>query len=407
MVRKLLIDWYWFGRNSFWVNFDQAVRSVAELLIIVILARLLSQEVFGQYQLLLSIFMIASLATLSGFNGALLRGLARGYDGTLAVIMNESWRWALSGIVILALTGVIWMASGNTTLGMGLLLAAPVLPFFHAYRRWQVILHAKEEFRKRAIYGLVSSLFLLVSVLIIASFLPEQLAIIFLSYIGVTAIWNVMLYRRALLLLRNNKVEKGWRASGYKLVLSEIFGTFYAHLDKLVLVFWLGVEKLAVYAVAILIGEGLKLVIGNLVGVYLPRIHRSDTKQFLKSLWSRIVPMCFLLLGIMFVTWLLVPFGLEVIFDDRYREASRIARWYLLILPGHFLATVFGYLLIKEHREWSLASAFVGSGVVNVLLYMVLIPVIGIMGAVIGSVAYYVVLAGIMAGQLWRLRESI
>jgi len=40
--------------------------------------------------------------------------------------------------------------------------------------------------------------------------------------------------------------------------------------------------------------------------------------------------------------------------------------------------------------------------VANLLLYVVLIPVIGIMGAVIASVAYYVVLAGLYWWVLGR-----
>jgi O-antigen/teichoic acid export membrane protein len=372
----------------------------------VVLARLVSRELFGQYQLLLSVFMVMSITSLSGFNGSLMRALARSYDGTLKAVTVLSWRWSLLGVVILLVVGWYWQSAISVGVGRALMVSAVVMSLFHVTRRWQVVLHAKEEFRRRALYNVAASLLMLSTVSAVAVVARDNIMMIFLAYIVVLAVLHSFFFDRASRLLENNRVEKGWKSSGYKLLMSEVFTVAYAHLDKLVLALWLGVEGLAVYAVAIVFGEATKYFFANFVAVFLPTIHRAGAIALWSWLRDKWVSLLLIMVGVVLVLWVVVPAVLVGVFSDKYIDSVPYAQVYLLIVPGHLLASLFGYGLIREKKEWEYMTAMVLAGIVNVGLYVVLIPIIGIYGAVVGSIAYYAVMAAALWYVAWRFVQS-
>ena len=400
------IDKRFIKNNIFWINLDQGVRALADIAIIVVLARLVSKELFGQYQLLLSIFMVMSVTSLSGFNGSLMRALARSYDGTLKVVVALSWKWSFFGALILFLIGWYWQLTGSVNMGRTLMVSAIVMPIFHVTRKWQVVLHAKEQFKRRAIYNVIASLLMLMVVSVVTVAVRENIMVIFLTYVVVLGLLHSFFFDRSAKLLKNKKVEHGWKSSGYKLLLSEVFTVAYAHLDKLVLALWLGVEGLAVYAVAIMFGEAIKYFFANLLAIFLPTIHRSGAVVvwgWLKNNWIKLL---FVLTAVLIVAWVAVPLVLVGIFSDKYIESVPYAQVYLLIVPGHLVASLFGYGLIREKKEWEFTGAMVLAGLVNVGSYILLIPILGIYGAVIGSVVYYLVMAAALWYVVWRFVQS-
>jgi len=71
---------------------------------------------------------------------------------------------------------------------------------------------------------------------------------------------------------------------------------------------------------------------------------------------------------------------------------SIVARWqlYLVVVPFSVLSVLFGEILIKQHAEGKYMVTNILSGLVNIVLYVTLIPLFGVLGAVVASLSYYI-----------------
>lgn len=394
-------------KSSFWLNLEKGWRMVSELGILVLLTRLTDLKVVGQYELLTSVYSLMAILAITGFNSSLLRALATGYDGTLREIMRLSWRWSGVGTAVLIVAGWWCWQFGNREIGWGLLMTAPVFPWYTVLRRWDVILQAKERFAERSAYYAISSMGLLAAVGAAIWWYRDSIVIPFTVLVVVQTIFNIIFFNRAKRLVVGREIEPGWMKSGYKLFVSELFNVMYSKLDRLVLAGWLGLEALAIYGIATKIGEGLKLVLGGVVSAYVPRLYRNGTAAlvswFRSKGWQLAAAIVIGLAGL----WVITPGLIVLLFGNAYHESRAYAQWYLLVVPFHLLASIWGYLLIKERRELLFVAAGVIAGAVNVSAYVILIPLWGISGAVAGSIAYYAVMAGLyIISVKWMMKMN-
>jgi O-antigen/teichoic acid export membrane protein len=401
------VDTNFLIKSSFWLNLEKAARMLSELGIIVMLTRLTDLKVVGQYELLLSIYSLVAVLAITGFNSSLLRALSTGYDGTLREVLRLSWRWSAVGAGVLVLGGW-WSYEIYPTIGLSLIVAAPIFPWYTVLRRWDVVLQAKERFAERSAYYAVSSTGLLISVGAAIWWSRDNVAVPFIVLVAVQAMFNIIFFRRVNRLLVNDLVEEHWMRSGYKLFLSEIFNVLYSRLDRLVLVGWLGLEALAIYAIATKIGEGVKLVLGGVVSAYVPRLYKNGTLVVVQWYWAQGWKIVTLVVGGLLVGWLVTPVIIVSLFGEQYRQSVVYAQWYLLVIPFHLLASIWSYLLIKDRREGLFVGIGVIAGAANIVAYIMLIPKWGISGAVAGSIVYYVVLGCLYFGSVnWILRKDL
>lgn len=400
------IDANFLIKSSFWLNLEKAARMMSELGIIVVLTRLTDLRVVGQYELLLSIYSLVAVLAITGFNSSLLRALSTGYDGTLREVMRLSWRWSGVGAIALVIGGW-WLYKASPEMGLCLMAAAPIFPWYTVLRRWDVVLQAKERFAERAIYYAISSVGLLVSVGAAIWWSRDNIVVPFIVLVAVQAMFNKIFFKRVSRLLVNDLVEEHWMKSGYKLFLSEIFNVLYSRLDRLVLVGWLGLEALAIYVIATKIGEGVKLVLGGVVSAYVPRLYKNGTLAVIQWYRAQGWKMVILMAGGLAAAWLATPIIIVSLFGEQYRASVVYAQWYLLVIPFHLLASIWSYMLIKDRREVMFVGIGIIAGVANVIAYLGLIPRWGISGAVAGSIIYYVVLGGLYFGSVnWLSRKS-
>jgi len=269
-----------------------------------------------------------------------------------------------------------------------------LFPFYNVYKRWDIVLQAKEKYRERALYYVLMAGCLLVAISLVVWQGKVNVMRIFLVYMVVYTWFSWFFYMRSSRYVANGRVESGWKMSGYKLYVADLFNVSYAHADKLVLAAVLGTESVAIYSVASKVGEAVKLVMGNIVSIYIPRMYKAGSEAVLSMMkkmgWRIVGVMAIILLGL----WVSAPWLVELLFSDKYASSVVYLRWYNFVIPWHFAATIWGQLLIREKQEMTFTGATIVAGVVNLILYFSLIPLIGIMGAVIASVLYYVVLSG-------------
>jgi O-antigen/teichoic acid export membrane protein len=387
--RKIRLDMSWLIGNSMWLVAGRVSRMAAGVGITVLFARLVVADIFGQYQLLISIVTIVSISTLPGFNGSLFRAIARGYDGTVKAVINLSIVFGMIGVVVLIAAASYMFVVGQTTIAIGLLASSVLFPFVHIFNRWGNIYNAKELFRLGALYSIFMALVLFVGMAIAIILFRDSAVLIFISFLVINGVLNLAIYLRSLRYLSNDRVEQGWKASGHKLMLSHAFGILYTHADKLVIGYVLGVRAVAVYVIAISLGDAVKAVLVNGIVVYKSKIFRLDDSSIRHVLHHYVLLMVILAFIIVGALWLLIPILVPLIFSDAYVDSIPYAKAYLLIIPFSLMGTALGVILIKMKKEYSYFLSSVVSGVVNLVLYLVLIPRMGIMGAVVASIIFH------------------
>lgn len=389
--RKLGLNLSWLLKNSGWVIFGRNFRMLTAMIITILLARLVSRELFGQHQILLSIFLLASIFALPGFNGSLFRALARARDGTLKEVIKISLKWSVLGVISLLGAGIYFLNAGEGAIGISLVASSLFFPLFHVFNRWEVVFNAKEQFKTGAKYSVLLSLALLLVMTASIYFFRDNLFLIFMAFVLTSSVVGLLCYKKSLKYLQNKRIEKGWRRSGYMLALAHGFGLLYAHADKLILGYFLGVNAVAVYVIAVTFGDTLKSLLQNMVVVYKPMLFRFGDVEVLRLLRRQIIVVGAALVLSVFVLWWAVPVLITLVFSSAYAESIVYSQVYLMTLPFSVMGIVLGEVLIKMKRELHYFYSNLAAGVINISLYVLLIPLMGVMGAIAASILFYFV----------------
>lgn len=128
--RKFGLDLPYFVKNGFWVILRQGVGAITGLALSVAFARLATQEVFGQYQFILSILSIVSILSIPGLNTSIIRSAARGCDGDYKEVVRVSFIWSLLGVPALLIIGGYYYIYQSHPLGIALMISSIFFRFF-------------------------------------------------------------------------------------------------------------------------------------------------------------------------------------------------------------------------------------------------------------------------------------
>ncbi len=408
-LKERLSSWLGFdisflAKNSFWMTSASVTSIVSKLIFSVVFARIASKELFGNYNLILSIFSLATIISMPSFNVAITRALSKGYDGTYKKAVRTMLSFGFLGIPAVFLLGLYYYYKIKL-IGITLMASALLFPLYSPFQAWTTLLQAKEKFKSYAIYSLIYNIVLHGLVILVMLLTKLNISFIFLSYISLTVALNLIFYMITKKELKNNKLEKGWKKTGYKLVYSVVFNRAYSYLDKITLMFFLNAEMLAVYSIATVIAENLKAMMNNIIRVYVPKLFRASLADLLKSPKKRLAYF-FIFSGIgCVILAALVPWIIKILYSDKYTASIIYAQLYIMIIPFYVLSVVSGQILIKEKKENIYVSSLVSAGAINILLYLVLIPLFGIIGAVLSSIMFYAIQSFIRAYYVLRLKE--
>jgi O-antigen/teichoic acid export membrane protein len=214
---------------------------------------------------------------------------------------------------------------------------------------------------------------------------------VFVTYIGTQLIPNAIYAVKTLAQVENTSLEKGWRQSSLRLSLVNILYTLYDHIDKVTLAFFFTSSELAVYSVAVAVGNVIRRATDSVLRIYYPSIFQSENENIWRDI-RRAFPLAIVVVGgLLFITAVSLPVIIELLYTEKYAESIFYAQLYLVVIPLYIAVSILSTVLIKNEIE-NLYTAAVGfSSVVNVMLYILLIPSYGIIGGILGSIGYFAV----------------
>ena len=265
-----------------------------------------------------------------------------------------------------------------------------ILPVHISTNNWIALLEGKKRFDIFAKYSIIQSIISTSTIILAIFFGPTNLIIIFLVFLASGAATNVFFFFKCKQYIENQEEEEGWRTSGYKLTFNDFVTLNYDNLDKILIGIFLGPVELAVYAIAVSIVSALKNSLIQIIKVISPSIFMME-KEKLKSVFKKTFPFM-ILLNIIFlvVIILILPFITTFLYSQKYADSIFFAQVYSITIPLAFILAVLNASLISLKGENVLLISRLMGLVIILILYAVLIPIFGIMGAITASIIYYV-----------------
>jgi O-antigen/teichoic acid export membrane protein len=356
------------------------ISTAASFLLAIAFARLLPKEIYGQYRYVLSVVGLIAIASLQGINNAIIRGVAKGFEGVLKKGFKTKLKWSLLGSLASIGVAIYFWVQGNIELTISFLIVAVFLPLFKSGEVYQSYLDGKKLFGKRVTYTTIIRV-LSAAALILALFLTKNLIILILVYFLSYSILRLFFFSWIIRKMKPNKTDDPPTISyGKHLSFMGIIGLIAMQLDKVLLFHLVGPVQLAVYSFATLPIEYLKGPLQHIQELALPKLSIRSKTEIKKSLPKKLLKASFLI-GIMIIIYIVIAPYIYKIFFPQYVDSvfySRLFSLTLLFFPMAMIRTSFqAQMMIKELYRINIISPLI-----QIILLLILTPLYGVLGAV-------------------------
>lgn len=374
-------DMVYLAHGGFWLVLGQVVQMASGLAVSVVFANLVSKEVYGTYQFIMSMAAIMSGLTLTGMNTALTRAVARGSEGALRYAFRTEIAWS-SGVVFAgAALGIYYFTQGNITLALSFIIVGALSPFLGAFGLTQSYFFGKKLFKENVLLGIGRRL-VPIACIITTLFLTQNLLVIVFVYFASNTLSAGLLYylvvKRYNLPCTENKEMVNY--SKHLSFLKTFTDVFVSQADDVLIFHFLGAAPVATYVLAQLPVTNIEVLFKLLLSLALPK-HSVSTLAELKRTLPRKVNI--LLAGtvvIVIAYILLVPFLFKIFFPQ-YLESiifSQVLALTLLSKPR----SLYGQVFTAQKMKRELYILNLSPGILRLILLVILLPLYGIWGAI-------------------------
>lgn len=371
-------DMVYLAKSGFWLQASSIFVSFASFFLYVIFGHILTKEVYGTYQYLLSIGAIVGSFTLTGMNGAVARAVARGYEGNYMESIRVQLKWSIIPLLGAWTCGAYYLIQGNQTLGWGLILIGIFVPVNTTFNTYSSFLSAKKDFKRGFLYSVSTNVPYYLAVALIAFSLPVALALLAANLIS-QAIGFFIAHRKTIAFYHpNEKKDPETIPYGKHLSFINFFNVAISQIDNILVFHYLGAAPLALYSFATAIPDRLN-IFRSIATAAFPKFATRTPEEVRTSLGRKILFSIGVALSIVLI-YDLFAYQFFLLFFPQYLDAVPYSQVYALIT-----VTGFGFLF---------TTALSAHGRIKTLyIYNVISPLI-----ILGSEA-----VGILGWGLWGL----
>ncbi|MEK7521144.1 MAG: hypothetical protein AAB560_03665 [Patescibacteria group bacterium] len=382
------VDLAYVARGGFWLGVDQAAAIIISLALTVSFANLLSQQIYGTYRYILSIFGILTIFTLPNMDIAVAAAVSKKLEGSLFRALKERIRWGFVGAAASLLLSGYYFFNQDQTLGAAFLIVAAFLPFTDAFNLYGAVLKGKKLFKLKSQYSViiraVSALALVATLLLTSNPLLILLAF-FVPYVFLRVGFFLLTIRKIPL---NDSEDPRTIAYGKHLSAIQFLGALVNYLDNMLIFHYLGAAPLAVYAIAMAPITKVQQAFSVIPELAMPKFSArplSETKAFLiKKILKALI---FTAAGV--GAYFLIAPPVFNLFFPKYFESvfySQLLSLLLLALPFSLIYTMFQSQALKSH----LYRYNIAIRVFQLVLVIILVPLYGIVGAIFARIIFQV-----------------
>lgn len=402
LTKHLRIDVRALLRDTGFSIGSRILTMLAGFLLVIVYARYLPPEVYGEYLFIGSWISVFSITGLVGMYKALSQAVAQGYEGTLFPIVIKKATWSLLGVGGMIATSFFY-ADSQPSVAHALLVMAPIVPFFYTGPIWQAFLEGKQRFSTVA-YILVGIVAVKTGVILTAIFSYEMTSLyLLLANIGVDTLFHTIMLIYLLKKVPRKKVDES--APGYGIFISalNILIKIGEYLDALILGTFLGPVQLAIYGYAKFVPESIIVLMKSVENVLFPRMSIHSFKDITKKI-KKVMPLLLAVnILVVIVAIILTPWVMQVAFDNRYNASivpAQIITLGLLIAPFEFL---YHQLILAHRQKKALTVVNIAKPTIKIvltILFFYLWGFIGIIAMHVVARACYLVLYLFMMNHL-------
>lgn len=382
--------------NSMWLFIDKIVRLFVGLFIGVMVARYLGPEKIGIYNYCLAIFTFFIIFPSLGLEYITPREFVNR--------QNQQQKLLNTSILLKFIGATLGIAF--STLFMGflkgfdsyLVLFIFILTSGYLFQAFDVIdfyYQSKLAQKKSVIARMIA--FLLVSVYKFYLVQSEAPLIWFIASstidFGLGALGLLISFRKSKIKLGLNYFDfttaKQLLKDSLVFSVSALVVVIYYKVDQVMITEMLGEKENGIYSVAIRIYELFTFLPAVMVSSFLPVITKNYTENevvFKASMKQLYAITTYLAIFFTICVWFTAPFVMDFLYGAEYSGSGEILQWIGLGFYFAFMGiATSNYLIIKNLKKFILIKSLIGLAL-NIGINFILIPRMGILGAVVASI---------------------
>lgn len=382
-------DMVYLAKGGFWLNVVTVSNFLSSFLLLYIFGNFLDSTTYGTYRYFLSFYAILTVFTLGGFNTAVTRSVAQGYEGDFYRAFR--FQFTAGGVVALVTMSIAlyYFLNGNTLLSTGFLIMAFALPLMESLDLYQGFLSGKRLFRTLAIVNIVSNIVSTIALLVAVMVSTSVVAILAVYFVSWIMVKMFFFFRIRKDILREN-VSPGFFRLGTRFSLVNMASGISLYIDRILLFHFTGPHEVAVYSFAAAPAEQIKGFFKNLSSLILPKLSIRNEKEIMSGLGRKIFTMIMVIVPIIIVYVLIIP-KIFSWFFPQYLESVGLSQVYIVSLLG-LLIVPMNMAMSAIPKTRALLAANTISPFLSIPVTYLLIGTMGLWGAVWAKLATRMIL---------------
>ncbi|HUQ30372.1 MAG TPA: oligosaccharide flippase family protein [Candidatus Paceibacterota bacterium] len=371
-------DMVYLAESGFWMQANSVFIAIASFGLYLVFARVVPKEVYGTYQYLLSIGTIVASFTLTGMSTAVIRAVARGFEGSFRESIRVQLLWGIIPTIGAWVASAYYLVHGNATLGIGLIVLGIFVPLNTTLNTYGAYLTAKRDFRRSFLYSLFINAPYYLAVISTAFSVSTALALLIANLVS-QCLGYVLAHRQTLRTFKPTDIRDP-EAIPYGIHLSTMnfLSATIAQLDNILVFHFLGAGPLALYSFATAVPDRLD-IFKNVTSAAFPKFANRTHAEIRSSIAHKL----FISIGaalVIALVWNVLAHSFFALFFPRYIDAVPYSQVYVFLT-----AAMFGSFF---------TTALVAHGHIKLLYaYKIITPLLQIV----------ILIAGIVLGGLWGL----
>lgn len=398
------LDLKYYVKNFTYLTFTRAVGMGLGLLLTIAFARLLSKEIYGQYNYIMAIIGILAIFSLPGMGTAITQAVARGYDRTLIMGIKEKFKWSILGSITVLGVGIYYFLDGSILLGKCFMISSLLFPFFENFAVYRAFLSGKMAFDKIAKYQVMTETLSILATFL-AIYFTRNLMLILITSLASNALLRGYFFRLTSKDIQSQSNDTEAISFGKHMTVAEIPEALRNHYDKLIIGIFLSFPELAIYSIALGFSDLINPFRTIIPALIFPKLSKMDKKTAYSEVRKR---WPFIVLGFGILAGILItfcPYIIPLLFSQKYIESVLYAQ---LLLVSMIIAApvpvINKALFPSQKRVNELYKLRISSSVIAIVLLTLLVLNFGLLGAVIAiiltrtyNVLYSLKLAGFIS----------
>lgn len=382
-------DMVYLAKGGSWLVSGQFISSLSAFLLSIVFANFLSKETFGTYQYVLSIAGILAIPTLSGINTSLIRSIAQGKDGSFFDALKTKIKFGLiGGVASLILAGYYYL-NGNIDLTISFLIISVFLPFTDSLSLYGSIINGKKLFHLSTIYGSILNICRLIFLTLIIILTKNVFLIIFSFYFINTLLRFIFLKKTIKKAGLNDIKDPGAISYGKHLSFMNILSSISGELDKILLWKFLGAAPLAIYSFSMSPVVRIQGLFKSFESLAFPKIANQKIEVLKRTLPQKVFRLFLLTIAPTIIYIILAPWIYQTFFPQYLDSViySQVFAIIILFTPQKII----GAALTAHAQKKALYVISLVNPIVRIVSLSILLPIYGIMGAIISVMIPYFV----------------